>query len=277
MWIGEEIFKISFRQALPIEKHVLGWNVTTPYSEISPRATATCAKFEENPPSGCLTITIENSGAGRPSLPPLSPEYKPVSLAGSLIICYITHTALWQEKYVPNVVVENIVAEPGLKQGHTMMLQTNTLQAIYLWCNNSLHLTVSDIQPRQDLKVKIITASSHINLDIAHIHTYPTNILARYQLPTPSNVIIAWSNQGLTMKLQTCTSKQWRYWESVSYTSLFPRYCLDKTSKFKFTTARSKVKSTSQHDEAHLNPQPLNRPSINYLHHGFRDMERTRF
>ena len=35
-----------------------------------------CAKFEENLPSGWRAIAIENAGAGRLILSPLSPKYK---------------------------------------------------------------------------------------------------------------------------------------------------------------------------------------------------------
>ena len=42
------------------------------------------------------------------------------------------------------------------------------------------------------------------------------------------------------------------YQVSTSYTLQFPRYSLDKIFKLKVTTARSKAKSRSHHDVAHL-------------------------
>ena len=49
-----------------------------------------------------------------------------------------------------------------------------------------------------------------------------------------------------------------------SYTLQFPRHSLDKSLKFKVTTAWSKVKSRSYHD-LHT-PQLMSLPSINFLH-----------
>ena len=46
----------------------------------------------------------------------------------------------------------------------------------------------------------------------------------------------------------------------------FPRHNLDKILKVKVTTARSKVKSRSYHDAAHLQPPPMSLPSINFIH-----------
>ena len=62
------------------------------------------------------------------------------------------------------------------------------------------------------------------------------------------------------------------------YTLRFPRYSPDKILKVKVTTARSKVKSRSDHDVAHL--QPLtNVPAMYQLPtpYGCRDIARTRF
>ena len=65
---------------------------------------------------------------------------------------------------------------------------------------------------------------------------------------------------------------------SLHYTLRFQRYCLDKILKVKFTMARSKVKSRSHHDVAHLQP-PTNVP-VTYQHptpYAFRDIAETRF
>ena len=58
----------------------------------------------------------------------------------------------------------------------------------------------------------------------------------------------------------------------------FPRYSPDQVLQVKFTTARSKVKSRSDHDVAHLQLLP-NVPTKYQLPipHGFRDITRTRF
>ena len=47
----------------------------------------------------------------------------------------------------------------------------------------------------------------------------------------------------------------------------FPRYSPDKILKVKVTSARSKVKSMSHHDAAHLQPQTMALPGINFLQH----------
>ena len=60
------------------------------------------------------------------------------------------------------------------------------------------------------------------------------------------------SNQGQTMTLHTYTPNQCPYQVSTSYTLRFPRYSPDKIFKLKVTTTRSKVKSRSDHDVAHL-------------------------
>ena len=68
------------------------------------------------------------------------------------------------------------------------------------------------------------------------------------------------------MTLHTYTPNQCPYQVSTSYTLRFLRYSPDKIFKLKVTTARSKVKSRSHHDVAHLHPQPMSLPSINFLH-----------
>ena len=62
------------------------------------------------------------------------------------------------------------------------------------------------------------------------------------------------------------TPNQCPYQASTSYTLQFPSYGLDKILQVKVTTARSKVKSRSHHDIAHLHPQPISPPNINFLH-----------
>ena len=68
------------------------------------------------------------------------------------------------------------------------------------------------------------------------------------------------------------------YQASTSYTLEFQRYCLDKILKVKVTTTRSKVKSKSHHDGAHLHPL-TNVPTKYQLPtpYSFRDIARTRF
>ena len=56
------------------------------------------------------------------------------------------------------------------------------------------------------------------------------------------------------------------YQISTSYTLQLPRYSTDKILKVKVTTARSKIKSRTHHDVAHLHPQLMSLPSINFLH-----------
>ena len=86
------------------------------------------------------------------------------------------------------------------------------------------------------------------------------------------------SNQGHTMTLHTYTPNQCPYEVSTSYTLQFLRYSLDKILYVKVTTARSKVKSRSHDDVAHLHlltnfPSKYQYPTP----HGFRDIARTRF
>ena len=51
-----------------------------------------------------------------------------------------------------------------------------------------------------------------------------------------------------------------------SYTLRFLRHGPDKILKVKVTTARSKIKSRSHHDIAHLHTQQMSPPNINFLH-----------
>ena len=81
--------------------------------------------------------------------------------------------------------------------------------------NQLLHLKVSEIWPRYDFK-----GQGHTSKVIAYLHPL-TNVPNIYHL---------------------------------SYTLQFLRYSLDKILKVKVTTERSKVKSRSHHDVAHLHP-----------------------
>ena len=59
------------------------------------------------------------------------------------------------------------------------------------------------------------------------------------------------------MTLHTYTPNQYPYQVSTSYALAalrFPRYSPDKILEVKVTTASSKVKSSSHHDVAHLQP-----------------------
>ena len=63
--------------------------------------------------------------------------------------------------------------------------------------------------------------------------------------------------QGHYSKVKRCTTtppNQCPYQVSTSYTLRFPRYSPDKIFELKVATARSKVKSLSDHDIAHLHP-----------------------
>ena len=59
------------------------------------------------------------------------------------------------------------------------------------------------------------------------------------------------------MTMHTYTLKKCSYQLSTCYTLQFPRYSPDKILKYKVTRARSKVKSRSHHNDAHLHPQPM--------------------
>ena len=87
---------------------------------------------------------------------------------------------------------------------------------------NFLHLTVSEIYPGQDF--------------IGQDHYGKVK-------------------RQIKVSLWRCTptlTNQCPYQVSTSYTLRFPRYSPDKIFKLKVTTARSKVKSRSDHDVAHL-------------------------
>ena len=110
---------------------------------------------------------------------------------------------------------------------------------------------------------KVKSRSDH---DIAHLDPL-TNIPTKYQLPTPygfrDTARTRFSNsrslrQGqIKVRPWRCTTtppNQCPYQVSTSYTLRFPSYSPDKIFKLKVTTARSKVKSRSDHDVAHLHP-----------------------
>ena len=111
-----------------------------------------------------------------------------------------------------------------------------------------LHLTVSEIQPKQDF-----IGQGHYGKVKGQIKVRPWCCT-----PTPLN--------------------QYSYQVSTSYTLQFPRYSPDQILEVKVTTARSKVKSRSHHDVAHLHPL-TNVPTKDQLPtpYGFRDIARTRF
>ena len=149
--------------------------------------------------------------------------------------------------------------------------------------------------PDNILLVKVTTARSKVKSrsdhDIAQLHPL-TNVSTTYQLPTPYGF---WdiartrcyrsrslrqgqrSYPGHTMTLHTYPRNQCPYQISTSYTLQFLRYSPDKILLVKVTTARSKVKSRSDHDIAELNP--LTNVSTTYqlpTPYSFWDIARTR-
>ena len=114
---------------------------------------------------------------------------------------------------------------------------------------------------------------------------------AKYKLPTPYSFWdIAWTQFYRSRSLQQGQIKvtswcytptppnQCPYQISTSYTLQFLRYSPDRILKLKVTTARSKVKSRSDHDVAHLHlltnvPTKYQLPTP----YGFGDTARTNF
>ena len=100
-------------------------------------------------------------------------------------------------------------------QGHTKTLHKYNPKPMTLPSINFLHLTVSEIKPRQDFIVKVTKARSKVKSRPYHDDVYLqplTNVPTKYQLPTPyafhdiprirfSNSRSLW--QGHTMILQT--------------------------------------------------------------------------
>ena len=124
---------------------------------------------------------------------------------------------------------------------------------------------------------KVKSRSHH---DIAHLQP-PTNVPTRYQLPTPYVQFPRYNRTKFyrSTSLQLCQRPtQGPYQVSTSYILWFPRYSPDKVFKLNFTVTRSKVKSRSHHDIAHLHP--LTNVPIKYqlpTPYGFRDTARTNF
>ena len=114
---------------------------------------------------------------------------------------------------------------------HTM-IHTYTPQPMSLPSVKLLHLMESKKQPGQDFKTH-----GHYDKVKGEIKVTP-----RQCTRTPPN--------------------QCPYQVSISYTLRFLRYCPDKILKVKVTTARSKVKSRSHHNVAHL--QQLTNVPIKY-------------
>ena len=120
------------------------------------------------------------------------------------------------------------------------------------------------------LEVQVTTARSKVKSrshhDVAHLHSL-TNIPTKYKLPTPysfRNIAqtrfyrlrslwqVQRSNQGHTITCTPTPPNQCPYQVSTSYTLRFLRYSPDMILEVKVTTARSTVKSRSDHDVAHL-------------------------
>ena len=112
---------------------------------------------------------------------------------------------------------------------------------------NFLHLTVSEIWPRQDF-----IGQGHYSKVNGQIKVTPLHCT-----PTPPN--------------------QCPHQISISYTLQFPRYSPDMILKVKVTTARSKVKSRSHHDTAYLHPTNFPTKFELPTPYGLRDIARTRF
>ena len=130
----------------------------------------------------------------------------------------------------------------------------------------SYTLRLPRYSPDKILQVKVTMTRSKVKSrlyhDVAHLQLL-INFPTKYQLPTPYGFRdIAQtrfyrsrslrpgqsSNQGHTMTLHTYTPNQYPYQVSTSYILRFLRYSPDKIFKLKVTTARSKVKSRSDHD-----------------------------
>ena len=111
----------------------------------------------------------------------------------------------------------------------------------------SLHLTVSEIQPRQNFKVQGHYGKVKGQTKVKPCYTPTTHNACPHQ-------------------------------ESTSYTLRFPRYSLDKILYVKVTLTRSKVKSRSHHDVTHLHSL-TNVPTKYQLPtpYGFQDIAQTGF
>ena len=134
-----------------------------------------------------------------------------------------TSYTLWFQRYCPDKILKVKVTTERSNQGHTMTVHTYNPQPMSLPSINFLHRTLSEIQPKQDF-----IGQGHYSKVKGQIKvtpwrctpTPPTNILTKYQLPTPYSFRdIARtrfyrsrslrqgqrSNQGHTMTLHTYT------------------------------------------------------------------------
>ena len=129
---------------------------------------------------------------------------------------------------------------------------------------------------------------SRSDYDVAHLHPL-TNVHTKHQLPTPyrfrdiarTRFYRSRSLRPGQIKVRPgrCTPthpNQCPYQASTSYTLQFPRYSPDKILYVK--VKRSKVKSRSDYDVAHLHPLT----NVHTKHqlptpYSFRDIARTRF
>ena len=118
------------------------------------------------------------------------------------------------------------------------------------------------------LKVKVTMTRSKVKSRSHHhaVHLQPlTNVPTKHQLPTPygfRDIARTRFYRSRSLRQGQIKVRPWRctpttpnqcpYQVSTSYTLRFLRYSLDKIFKLKITTARSKVKSRSHHDIAHL-------------------------
>ena len=155
-------------------------------------------------------------------------------------------------------------------------MHTYILQPIHLSGNKFQHLRVSKYSLDNILKVKVTTERSKVKLksyhDIAHLH--PQQI----SLPNINFLHLAVSKLDLCIgePKQICI-----HWKDNSPKPSFDleggakgqiqhlrvsKYSLDNILKVKVTTERSKVKLKSYHDIAHLHPQQISLPNINFLH-----------
>ena len=136
------------------------------------------------------------------------------------------------------------------------------------------HLMKFHLLQWEVVKVKFLM-NSNMTLTVLNLHqkTDPRcNKILTVKVTTTK------SNQGHTMMLHTYNPNQCPYQASTSYTLRSQRYSLDKIFKPKVTTARSKVKSRSDHDDADLHPH-TNIPTKYQLPkpYSLRDIAQTRF
>ena len=154
--------------------------------------------------------------------------------------------------------------------------------AIVHWigCINAIKLKVmtlkhflSEVQLSMEMaqgEVKVHVIISYSNPYIFVIREIFSNREVENILAKPTSKDTPWSHHYYVSQLQSYIPDQCPYQVSNSYTLRYLRYSLDKISKFKVTTARSKIKSLLQYDIAHLpsipHPQPFSLSSIRFLH-----------